>query len=172
MIEWRIERLSRAHDRALFDCGESSRNTYLRQYAAQDAKRDLSRTYVATSIGSDTVGGYYTISSDSVEFALLPARLAKRLPKYPVPTAHLGRLAVDRRIQGRGLGAFLLIDAFRRVGQLADGIGIHALTVRALNDTARSFYQSHGFIPLTDDPRHLFLTLATVREVLRILDVG
>jgi ribosomal protein S18 acetylase RimI-like enzyme len=157
--------LDKQHQRDGFDCGEESLDTFLRTHAGQNARRDISRTYVAIAEGSPVVAGYYTLSSGSVTFTDMPDETAKRLPKYPVPTAHLGRLAVDRQCQGQGLGGILLVDALKRVRDLADRIGIHAVTVHALNTKAKSFYEAHGFLPLRDDSFHLFLPMATIRKL-------
>ncbi len=89
MSTWRIELLHKSHQRDAFDCGEESLNTFLRAYAGQHARRDISRTYVALPAGSDVVFGYYTLSSGRVGFENLPDEAAKHVPKYPVPTAHL-----------------------------------------------------------------------------------
>jgi len=161
----RIELLDKSHQRDAFDCGDESLNTFLRSHAGQNARRDISRTYVALPIESEVVAGYYTLSSGSVGFENLPAEASKRLPKYPVPAAHLGRLAVDRTFQGRGLGGVLLIDALKRVRDTADSIGIHAVTVDAINASARRFYEAHGFQCLRDDTLHLFLPMATLRKL-------
>jgi len=152
----RIELLDKSHQRDAFDCGDESLNTFLRSHAGQNARRDISRTYVALPIESEVVAGYYTLSSGSVGFENLPAEASKRLPKYPVPAAHLGRLAV---------GGVLLIDALKRVRDTADSIGIHAVTVDAINASARRFYEAHGFQCLRDDTLHLFLPMATLRKL-------
>ena len=165
MSRWRIEPLAQCHSREAFDCGVDSLNVFLRAHASQNARKDISRTYVAAPEGSDKVAGYYTISSGSVDFANIPNELAKRLPKYPVPTALLGRLAVDIQFQGQGLGRLLLVDVLKRIRALADQIGIHAVAVHALDDRATSFYIAHGFIPLLDDARHLFLPMASIRQL-------
>lgn len=165
MTSWRIEPLTKTHQRGDFDCGEESLNTFLKNHAGQNARRDISRTFVALPADSNGVAGYYTLSSGSVGFQDLPDKVAKRLPRYPVPTAHLGRLAVDRGYQGKGLGGILLVDALKRVRETADQIGIHAVTVHALNQRARQFYESHGFQCLLDDDLHLFLPMATIRKL-------
>ena len=166
MTDWRIERLAKRHDRSDFDCGEDSLNSFLRRQAWQHARKDISRTYVALPDDSQAVAGYYTLSSGSVCLETLPDAAVRRLPQYPIPTAHLGRLAVDLRFQGQGLGAILIVDALEQVQDLAERIGIHAVTVDALNDKARSFYRAFGFLALKDDPRHLFLPTATIRRLL------
>ena len=165
MSPWRIGLLGRHHQRASFDCNEGSLNTFLRVHAGQNARKDISRTWVATPYESNLVAGYYTLSSGGVSFVILPDEVARRLPRYPVPTAHLGRLAVDRRFQGQGLGGILLVDALKRILGIADQIGIHAVTVDALHDQAKRFYEANGFLTLRDDPRHLFLPLATIRRL-------
>lgn len=163
MSQWRIQPLDKTHDRTRFDCGEEGLNAFLRQHAGQNARRDISRTYVAVPLDSKRVVGYYTLASTSLTLDLLPEEISRRLPRYPVPSALLARLAVDTRFQGRGLGRLLLVDAMKRVRDVAEQIGIFALTVHALNDRARSFYQAFGFLPLLDDPDHLYLQLATIR---------
>ncbi len=163
-MSWRIELLNRSHKRDCFDCGEESLNEFLRRYARQNDAKDISRTYVLLDSESADIVGYYTLCSGSVSFRSLPDDLARRVPRYPIPTAHIGRLGVDRRHQGKKLGALLLADALKRVGDVADKMGIHAVTVRALHSRAGAFYKAFGFQPFKDDPLALFLPMATVRN--------
>ena len=156
-----IEPLSSAHDRSSFDCGEPSLNTYLRQYARQNDEKGLGRTYIAVEPGQTRVEGYYTISTGAVTFEQVP----EKLPRYPIPVVHLGRLAVDLRSQGKGLGEILLIDALKRVALASEQLGIYAVEVRALNDSARRFYLKYGFTPLLDDELHLYLSMKTIRRL-------
>lgn len=165
MSACRIELLGKHHVRDGFDCGEDSLNSFLQSHAGQNTRRDISRTYVALPKEADVVAGYYTLSSGSIAFVNLPDQLSRKLPKYPVPTAHLGRLAVDKQFQGQGLGGMLLVDALKRVQTLADKIGIYAVSVDALNDNAKRFYEAYGFVNLLDDPRHLLLPMATIRQL-------
>lgn len=163
MESWRIERLARSHERSEFACGKEPLDHFLRQLVSQYEKRDLGRTYVAVRPSEQRVLGYYTLASGSVSFQNVPAGAARKLPKHPVPVALLGRLAIDRSAQGRGLGGMLLADALRRCASLANAIGVHAVEVHALDDAARRFYVHYGFIPLLDDERHLYLPVATIR---------
>ena len=167
MSIWRIDLLSQRHLRGDFDCGEESLNEFLRSYAGQHARKDISRTYVAAPEGEEAVVGYHALSAGSVTYAHLPPELARHLPRHPVPTAHLGRLAVDRRFQNQGLGTFLLLDALKRVKDLADKIGICAVTVWALSDRARAFYLARGFEPLLNHPSNLFLPMVRIRKLWR-----
>ncbi len=165
MASWTIRRLDKTHDRSAFDCGEPTLNEWLRERANQFDRRDLSRTFVATHRGETPVCGYYAISTHRVIYESLPAGEAKGLPRLDVPVVLLGRLAVDRRVQGEGLGALLLVDALRRSVELSEQVGIRAVEVDALNDAARSFYLKFGFRPLLDDPRHLFLPMHEIRKL-------
>jgi GNAT superfamily N-acetyltransferase len=162
---WVIERLSDRHDRTAFDCGVRVLNDWLKQRAGQFARRDLARTYVAVRPPEPAVLGYYAVSSHTIRYEALPADRAKGLPRLDLPVVLLGRLGVDQSTQGQGLGADLLIDALRRVQQLADEIGIAAVEVDAIDDAAKRFYEKHGFVALRDDARHLFLPMGTIRAL-------
>ncbi len=109
--------------------------------------------------------GFYAIAMHRVCFEALPAGQSKGLPEMDVPVALIGQLAVDKRVQGQGLGRHLLLDAFRRIELLSQHIGVRAIEVHAVDDTARSFYLRYGFISLLDDPSHLYLPLQVVRTL-------
>lgn len=164
-MTWRIELLRRSHQRDQFDCGEESLNAFLQRSARQNDAKDISRTYVVLKEDSPEILGYYTLCSGSIAFDTLPEDRARKMPRYPVPTGHIARLAVDRTRQGQGLGALLLADALKRIQEIAEQMGIHAVTVQALNAKARSFYKAFGFLSLQDDPLHLFLPMATIRDL-------
>ncbi|HQU45968.1 MAG TPA: GNAT family N-acetyltransferase [Pirellulales bacterium] len=153
------------HDRSAFDCGYPALDAWLKERAGQFDRKDLSRTFVAVQENENTVLGYYAISTHRVLPELLPPDEGKRLPRLDVPVALLGRLAVDRGAQGKGLGEHLLIDALRRIERLADQIGIRAVEVDAIDERAAAFYSKYGFRPLTDDPIHLFLPLHVIRKL-------
>jgi GNAT superfamily N-acetyltransferase len=108
------------------------------------------------------VRGFYSVSSASLDFQNWPAGL--RLPRYPIPVARIGRLAVDKREQGTGLGATLLRHAMRLSRSLAQQIGIYAVVVDAKSDAAASFYQRFGFLPFPASARQLFVTMDVIRR--------
>jgi GNAT superfamily N-acetyltransferase len=163
---WVIEPFDRGrHERANFDCGVPVLDEWLATQASQFEKRDLARVYVLVAAGEATVKGYYALSSHRVSYEALPVDQAKGLPRIDLPVVLIGRLAVDRRVQGRRLGEFLLIDALRRAEYLAGKLGIRAVEVHAINDEARRFYERYGFLSLLDDPRHLFLPMHIVRKL-------
>ena len=160
----RIETLAAHHERAAFDCGEASLDIYLQRYARQNATLGLGTTYVA--LNSDTparIAAYYTLSASRIERANLPA--SEKLPRYPLPSALIARLAVDKKYQGKGLGELLLMDALARVLRIADEMGLYAVDVVALHERARAFYHRYGFVALTSDSLHLYLTLKTIKQM-------
>ena len=163
---WSIEKLSKGHDRKSFDCGVSELDQYLQRFARQNEVARISQHFVALDTpGARFIHGYYALSAGAVAFDQVPRELRKRLPRYPVPVAHLGRLAVDRSAAGQRLGEFLLMDALARTLRAADQIGIHAVEVVAINESARSFYRKYGFHTLKDDRHHLYLPITTVKKL-------
>jgi GNAT superfamily N-acetyltransferase len=109
--------------------------------------------------------GYYVLATHRVGYEVLPEEQPKGLPRIDVPVPLLGRLAVDRMVQGQGLGALLLVDALRRARHLAEAVGIRAVAGDALDEGARRFCGKYGFVPLADDPNHLFLPMQVIRKL-------
>jgi GNAT superfamily N-acetyltransferase len=161
----RVEPLGAHHDLRTFDSGAEPLDAYLRRFAGQNARRGIGRTYVAVREDDPRVLGYFTLSAGSVATDVLPDDVARRLPRYPVPVVHLGRLAVDRAMQGQGLGAALLVEALRRAVRVAAEIAVFAVEVVAKDAAARRFYAHHGFAPMRDDPHHLYLPIETARRL-------
>jgi ribosomal protein S18 acetylase RimI-like enzyme len=160
---FRLEPLSGEHDRTNFHCGEQVLDRYFQTQSTQDIRRRVANCFVAVEAATGQVAAYYTIAAASVPLVDLPPEEAKRLPRYPtLPAVRIGRLAVDRRFQGRGLGAALLADAARRTLQAPPAV--FTLLVDAKNDEAVAFYQRHGFRSLASQPRTLFLPLATAEK--------
>ena len=156
----RIEMLGSGHERSTFACGVESLDRYLRQQASQDMRRVTARVFVAISTDHpDRILGYYTLSAAAIVSADLPPDMAKRLPKYPVPAALIGRLAVDQSIAGRGLGSLLLADAVKKATLAAETVAMAAIAVDPIDDSARQFYAAFGFRSLLGAERRMFLTL-------------
>ncbi len=169
-MAWTIQPLDSSLDMAAFDCGEPSLNSFLQKHALNNDRAGLGRTFVALEPGKTLVAGYFTISTGSIRFDTVPDHAKQRRPKYPIPTAHLGRLAVDRRFQGKGLGETLLVEALRKAAAASASIGVYAVDVFALHEKAKAFYLKYGFVELLDTPLHLFLPIAKVRIVAGVID--
>jgi len=161
---YKIEPLSERHEVESFTSGVESKDDFLRMFALQNTKGGLGRTYVAVEPGAAKVFGYYTISSSSAKFENLPNR---HLPRYPIPSVLLGKLAIDISAQGRGLGTALLFDALQRATRIAEEIGVFLVEVKALDENAKKFYMKYDFIEMLDSPMSLFLSLKKIRHLLR-----
>ena len=162
-----IQALASHHLRANFRCGQPALDRYLHKQARQDEKRRVSRVFVATTQDDpDTIVGYYTLSRLSIELNELPTELARKLPRHPIPSALLGRLAVSLTVQGLGIGRMLLADALKRCLAVSDEIAIYALVVDVIDDSARAFYEQYGFEPLGSKTRRLFLPLKSLQPAL------
>jgi GNAT superfamily N-acetyltransferase len=163
--DWRIERLTRQHDRTNFDCGVATLTDWLKLRSSQYARKNLAQTYVAVEGGTAAVMGYYAISTHHVQFDTFPEEGVRGLPKIDLPVVLLGRLAVDRRCQGQGLGVLLLVDALRRAVAVARHVGVRAVEVDAIDDSARDFYRRFGFVSLLDDDRHMYVSIDAVQKL-------
>lgn len=150
------------HDRGSFHCGKPPLDVFLRTLVSQYERRNLGRTFVAVRPGDRKVWGYYTLAAHAVAFQNLPPAAARKLPKIPIPVVLLARLAVDQSVQGQGLGGALLVDALTRCVALANGLGIHAVEVDAIDASAQAFYVKYGFEPLPDRPLHLYIRVSDI----------
>ncbi len=136
-----------------FDCGEKALDEYLRRYASQDVKRGVARVFVASPTDQTQVlAGFYTLSAASIAAETLPETWRKKLPRYPIPVALLGRLAVSQPFHGEGLGAILLADACKRVAVASETLAVSAIVVDAKSPAAAAFYQHFGFVELPGQP--------------------
>ena len=156
--------LGRQHDRQDFDCGAPALNTFLQRFARQQADKNFNRSYVAIAQGELRIRGYYAISTASIDFQNLPPAL--RLPRYPVPVVRIGRLAVDVREQGNGVGTALLRHAMHLAARTAEKIGLYAVVVDAKNEAAVAFYAKYGFQRFADQELSMFLTTDVIRRAM------
>ena len=108
IIAWHGEPVSKHHGRETFDCGEEALNEFLRRYARRNHQLGSAKTFLAVDDTDKTILGFYSLSLASVEYARTPKIVRHKLPRYEVPVFRLARLAVDRRMQGQGLGGQLL----------------------------------------------------------------
>jgi GNAT superfamily N-acetyltransferase len=152
-----ITPLTGSHDRKGFDCGRPELNGWLQQVARQHQEKGLSKTFVATTNDlPSTIRGFYTLTLAELENRFLPAPLRRKMPRR-VPGVRLGRLAVDRSCQKKGLGELLLIDALSRTHRITTEAGGIGLFVDALDQHAAGYYLRFGFTALPDSPLVLFL---------------
>lgn len=155
------EKLSLDHDFSDFDSGEPVLDDWIRRRARQNEECGASRTYVVCS--EKKVMGYYSLAVGAVGHEQVLSRIKRNMPN-PIPVMILGRLAVDKRIQGRGIGTGLLKDAVLRTMQAAEIAGIRAMLVHAISDEAKRFYVHRGFMGSPVDPLVVMITLIEAYE--------
>ncbi|MDL2264585.1 GNAT family N-acetyltransferase [Synergistaceae bacterium OttesenSCG-928-I11] len=155
-MQFSIVPYDKSHNKKEFDCNVQELNNYLRERASQDIRRYYATMFVAVEEETNKVIGYYTLSNASIDLNNVPDEMKKRLPKYPtVPAIRLGRLAVDKSMQGKGLGGELLADAvIRSVLNVSAWV---LMIVDAKDEVAVAFYKKYGFEQLIDNDKHLFV---------------
>lgn len=163
MTSLRIEKLSREHDLTGFDCGEEPLNRFLAKFALVNQFANAAQTYLG--LADNDIAGYYTLTVGDIEYSDAPERLTKGLARHPVPLMVLARLAIDKRWQGRGLGAALLKDAVAQTLIAAEIGGIRALAVEAKHKSARAFYEHFGFVSSPTDPLSLYILVSDLRRL-------
>lgn len=139
---------------------------YLKEQARQDIKRKLSACFVVLDEDQDLIKGYYTLSNSSLPPELIPSHIQKKLPRSytSIPATLMGRLAIDIRYQGKGLGKLMLIDALKRSWETAKSIGSFAVVVDPIDPEAEKFYGKYGFIKLPDSGK-MFLPMKTISQL-------
>jgi GNAT superfamily N-acetyltransferase len=150
------QRLSPSHVTDGSDSGSPQLDDWLKRRALRNEAEGASRTYVICQ-GSEVVA-FYCLANGAVMQLAAPGSVRRKMPD-PLPVMVLGRLAVDRRWQGRGFGRALVRDAILRTFQAADIAGIRAILVHAKDQRAKAFYERCGFLTSPIDPLMLMLRL-------------
>ena len=167
-LTWEEGPIGKNHDRTAFDCGADSLNTYLKRYARQNHESGGAKCFVATPRDAPArILGFYTLSPASIEFSRAPAVVTRGLGRYEIPVYRLGRLGVDRSVQGRGLGGRLLLRAAERCMTAAQEVGGVALLIDAKSDRAAAWYESYGAARLLDAPLSLVLPFSMAIKALK-----
>ena len=160
------EPLNSTHKKSDFSCGKEMLDTYIQKQANQDVKRKLSACFVINETETNLIKGYYTLSNNSLPSEFIPDQIRKKLPRTyeSIPTTLLGRLAIDGRFQGQGIGKLILIDALKRSYEISKTIGSFAVVVDPIDQDAEDFYNKYGFIKLPDSGK-MFLPMKTISQL-------
>ncbi len=155
--------LTDSHEIAEFDCGNDTLNEWLTKRALKNQNSGASRTFVICQ--DNQVIGYYALASGSVERMATPKSISRNMPE-PIPVMVMGRLAIDTRMQGQGLGSALLKGALLRTLSVSKNVGIRAILVHAISENARRFYLSYGFLVSPIDTMTLMLPVRHIEGLL------
>lgn len=161
----KIELLNSSLNKKEFSCGKEMLDNYLHLQASQDVKRKLC---VVFAMFEDTIiKGYYTLSNASVSAELVPEAIKRKMPKSyeALPVTLLGRLAIDKKFKGQGLGGVILLDALKRSYQIAGhSLGSIGVVVDPLDNEAVAFYEKFGFVSLPDSGK-MFLPMSDIAQL-------
>ncbi len=160
------------HDRNSFDCGEIQLNSFIQKQAAKHMQVGISKTMILpdiTSIENNKykICAFYTIAPSSIKKESLPAKLAKKLPHYPVPVFLLAQMAIHINHQQKGLGRVTLIKALEYLWQINSHMTAYAIVVDCLNNDVEQFYKKYGFETLCDHNGNIrmYLPMKVVKDL-------
>ena len=149
-----------------FRCGQRDLDRFFAKHALTNAQKGIGKTFVLRGDGPRVLG-FYTLSMADVASETVATVWAERLPRYPLPVALIGRLAVHEKAQRRGIGTVLVADALRRILEAADHLGCIGVIVDAKDEPAVAFYSRFGFVLVDAStwPQRMFLPLTTLLGV-------
>jgi GNAT superfamily N-acetyltransferase len=166
-----VEKLSSLHQVRDFKCGKNSLDLFIRKHALVNQRADSSQTYVVHL--DNVVMGYYSLVFSSVRQEDSPTVIQAAMPaNYPVPVMLFARFAVDKKMQGHGIGTALLKDAFLRTVNASKIGGLAAILVDAIDDRMVAFYRKHGFKDCLAGERKLMIAIQSVRSHLGTVPVA
>lgn len=154
-----------------FSSTEESLNAWLHDRALNNERAGNSRTFVSIDRDTGRVAGYYCMSSSAIAHEVANATLRRNSP-HPIPVILIGRLAVDSRYEGIGLGRSLLQDALSKAIAAARIVGSRAVIVHALNESAAQFYAKYGFRSIPHGDRVMYMLMADIEKSLGELPLG
>jgi GNAT superfamily N-acetyltransferase len=131
--------------------------------------RVFARIYLG--LHDTSVAGYVSLTTGSVRPDDAPKRFARGMPRYPIGTIVIARLAVDHHHhhhhhhhhQRQRLGSRLLAEALHRALAASDAAARPPVVVGAIDDNAAAFYRRWGFIDTPDNPHRLYREMSDIR---------
>ena len=148
-----------------FDCGIGVLNDFLSRYSQKNDSLGIGKTFVALD-ENNNIAGYFTLATAQVAFEEIPDNYRGKLPKYPIPALRIARLAVSTDSQGKGIGKWLLAQAFIKIVQVAEVTGLYFIIVDA-KESSKSFYEHYGFHKFGDKELCYFILAETVRKAIK-----
>lgn len=165
-LKVRIVQMSKRHSTATFSCGERDIDRWCKKFALAEHLGHKSRVFVATPIGSNKIVGIYSLSHRNIAATSLSrggSNSAKELPAI-----YFATLGVCTSSGGRGVGAALMTDAFKRVTRVSRNVGgYHSLWLESLTEAAVGFYERHQFTRFKPGDKRMFVLMDTLRDALK-----
>lgn len=155
--------LTKAHDAADFDSGEPALDDWLRRRAWDNLQAAASRTYVVCPVGTLTIVGYAALSMGQILAQEATGAMRRNMPRA-IPAVMVGRLAIDRAWQGKGLGRAMLADVIARAVRASSEVSARLVIVHAISPAAEAFYLHHGFTRLPVETPTLALDLVKLQK--------
>ena len=147
-----------------FDCGIEELNEFLSLYSLKNDALGIGKTFVAFD-DNEEIAGYFTLATAQIVYEDIPDNYRTKLPKYPIPSLRIARLAVGKNLQGKGIGKRLLKQAFIKILHVADITGLYFIIVDA-KESSKGFYEHYGFTKLNDKELSYFIPVDTVRKAM------
>lgn len=148
-----------------FDCEVEALNEFFSRYALKNDELGIGKTFVALN-ENNQIAGYFTLATAQVAYQEIPDDFKEKLPKYPIPALRIARLAVNKDLKGKGIGKWLLAQAFIKAIHVADVTGLYFIIVDA-KETSKSFYEHYGFHKFFDEDLSYFILVDTVRKAMQ-----
>lgn len=148
-----------------FDCEVDALNEFFSRYAVKNDELGIGKTFVALD-EKNQIAGYFTLATAQVSYQEIPDDFRGKLPKYPIPALRIARLAVNKDLKGKGIGKWLLAQAFTKAIHVADVTGLYFIIVDA-KEASKSFYEHYGFHKFFDEDLSYFILLDTVRKAMQ-----
>lgn len=148
-----------------FDCEVEALNEFLSRYALKNDELGIGKTFVALN-ENNQIAGYFTLATAQVAYQEIPDDFKEKLPKYPIPALRIARLAVNKDLKGKGIGKWLLAQAFIKAIHVADVTGLYFIIVDA-KETSKSFYEHYGFHKFFDEDLSYFILVDTVKKAMQ-----
>lgn len=155
--------LTETHDPTSFESGEPVLDDWLRHRALDNLRLAASRTYVVCPVGSQKIAGYFALNMGQILAHEVAGSMRRNMPKA-IPAVVLGRLAIDRTWQGRGLGRAMLADVIDRALRASTEVSARLVLVHAISPAAEAFYLYHGFTRLPVETPTLALDLVKYQK--------
>lgn len=134
-----------------FKCTEDDLNDFLINDSKDYQKELLSRTYLVIYKATEDIAAYFSLLNDVIKLDETEKKTRNRINRHipyskhrsHYPAVKLGRLAVDEKYAGNGIGRYVL-DNLKYIFTHGNRTGCRFLTVDALA-SATGFYEHNGF---------------------------